>query len=139
MKVISKNDKITVISFEKTNMDINDYIKKIVLKLKRKYKIDIYGFYEINIYKNDKIGMIIDFIKEDDFDLFSDLLDFKINIIENADIYLKFNDYFLNKKEKFYILNNNYYININDISYKKFLNMIEFSELKYGSDIEISV
>ena len=134
MKVIKNKDMITVITFENYKLSIDDYIKKIILKLKKKYKVDIFGIYEINVYKNKKIGMIIDFIKEDDFGLFSDLLDFNINIIETSDIYLRFNDYFLETKEKFYLLDDNYYINIDAISYHKFLNMLEFSSFIYGEE-----
>ena len=137
MKVDSSKDKITIYTYKKEDSNnINDYIKELILRLKKKYKINIFGFYEINIYINDKVGMIIDIIKDDE-DYFYDLLDLKIKVYENSPVYLKFNDYFLNDEFKFKILDNYYYIDVENISKEKFLSMIEFCNLVYGEDLEI--
>ena len=135
MKVISSKDKISVIVFEKIDININDYIKRIILRLKQKYNFDIFGFYEVNVYKNKKIGTIIDFIKEDTSLLFSDLLDLNINIKENEEVYLKFADYIFSKQENVNIFDTSYYLNVNEISYKKFLNLVEFSSFIYGDEL----
>ena len=133
MKVIPKKDRITVYIITKENInDINEYIKKVILTLKRKYKIDIFGFYKINVYKNNKIGVLIDIIKEDDIDYFKDLLDLKIKVYENSKMYLKFNDYFLNEKKNIIIKNNNYYIDIDNLREKELIKMIEFCEILVG-------
>jgi len=133
MKVIPKKDRITVYIITKENInDINEYIKKVILTLKRKYKIDIFGFYKINVYKNNKIGVLIDIIKEDDIDYFKDLLDLKIKVYENSKMYLKFNDYFLNEKKNIIIKNNNYYIDIDNLREKELIKMIEFCEILEG-------
>ncbi len=136
MKIVSSEDKITVFIYKKENIkDINEYMKKLILKLKRKYQIDIFGFYSVKVYKNKKIGMIIELIKEDDIDFFTDLVDLKIKVYENSDIFLKFNDYFLKEKKSFYTLDNNYYIDINKITNKEFLSMIEFCNIIYGENL----
>jgi len=132
MKIITKKDKITVrIIKEEDINNINDYIKRIILTLKRKYKIDIFGFYRVDVYQNSKVGLIIDIIKEEDIDCFNDLLDLKVNIKKNSPMYLKFNDYFLNEKKDIQIIDNSFYISVDNITKKEMLEMIEFSEIVY--------
>ena len=136
MKVISSDGKITVFTQSVNDANINDYIKKIIIKLKRKYRISVCGFYQINVYKNSVVGMIIDIIKEDGIDYFNDLVDLKIKVYDDCDIYFSFDDYFFNNKRNFKIFNNKYYININDLSQKDFLLMTEFCNYVYGEKLE---
>lgn len=136
MKVVSSDDKITVYTVIKEDIDINEYIKNLILKLRKRYRISIMGFYQINIYKNSKVGSIIDLIKEDDMDYFNDLVDLKVKIYDDSNIYFCFNDYFLNIKKNFKLLNNKYYINIDDLSDKEFLLMTEFCNYVYGDELE---
>lgn len=137
MRIISSDDKISVFILEQINKEnINDYLKKLILTLKRRYRIDIFGFYKANVYINKKVGTIIELVRDDDFDLFNDLIDLNINIIDNADIWLKFNDYFLNEKEDIYICNENYYLSVQDISRHKFLRVIEFCDIVYGRELD---
>lgn len=136
MKFVSSDDTITIYIYKNEVIDdINDYMKKLILRLKRKFHIDIFGFYQANIYKNNKIGMIIDLLKEDDIEFFTDLVDLKIKVYENSNMYLKFNDYFFSEKKKVYVINGNYYINIDEVSKKDFLSMIEFGSIIYGEEL----
>ena len=136
MKIVSSTDKITVYMYKIETIDnINDYMKKLILKLKRKYHINICGFYKVNIYKNDKIGMIIDLLKEDDIDFFTDLVDLNIKVYENSDMYFEFNDYFLLEKKNICVINNCYYVDINSLSKKEILSMIEFCKIIYGEAV----
>ena len=136
MKIVSSEDKIIIFLYKNESItDINDYMKKLILKLKRKYRINICGFYSVTIYKNDKMGMIMELLKDDDIDLFTDLVDLKIKVYENSDVFLKFDDYFLCGKKKFYTFNNSFYIDINSITKKEFLSMIEFSSIIYGDKL----
>lgn len=138
MKVVTKDGKTTVYTFDSVNTNnINDYMKKLLLKLKKKYGMKFTGFYQINIYQNNLIGLIIDIIKDDDEDYFYDLVDLKIKVYEDSNIYLKFNDYFFNAKKELKILNNNYYILTNNIDKSDFMSMIEFGELIYGKEAEM--
>lgn len=136
MKVVFSEDKITVYTVIKEDIDINEYIKKLILRLKKKYRISILGFYQINIYKNSKVGAIIDLIKEDDMDYFNDLIDLNIKVYDNSDIYFVFDDYFFNIKKIFKLLNNKYYINIDELSKKEFFLMTEFCNYVYGDELE---
>ncbi len=136
MKVFSSDDKVTVFAYNMEDIEINDYIKGLILRLKRKYNINLFGFYQVNVYKNPKVGMIIDMIKEDGMDYFNDLVDLKIKIYDNSDVYYTFNDYFFNAKKDFKLFNNKYYINIDDLSEKEFLLMTEFCSCVYGDELE---
>lgn len=135
MKITSYENKITVYTYAIENTDaINDYIKKLILKLKKKYHLNIKGFYNINIYTNNKIGMIIDIVKDED-NFFYDLLDLKVKVYENSKVFFKFNDYFLNNKYDFIIFKDNYYIDIDNLNKQDILSMIEFCSLIYGEEL----
>ena len=137
MRIVSSVDKITIFIYKNEVIDdINDYMKKLILKLKKKYHLDIFGFYKVNIYKNNKIGMIIDLLKEDDIDFFTDLVDLKIKVYDDSNMYLRFNDYFFREKKKVYVINNNFYMNIDKLSNKDFFSMIEFCSVIYGDELE---
>lgn len=136
MKVVSSDDKITVYTYIMEDTEsINDYVKSLILKLKTKYKVNMLGFYQINIYKNNKVGMIIDIIKDDE-DYFYDLLDLKIKVYDNSPMLLKFNDYFFNNKKDVIVFDNNYYIKINDFNEKDFLSVVEFGSIVYGDELK---
>ena len=45
--------------------DIENYLKKLFLIIKDRYDIDISGMFEIDIYVNNKYGIVIDIFKED--------------------------------------------------------------------------
>ena len=137
MKVVTSEDKIIVYLYKKEIDDINNYVKKLILKLKKQYSIKMFGFYQINVFKNSNVGMIIEIIKEDSIDYFDDFIDLKIKVYDDSDICFVFNDYFLNEKKNIKILNNNYYVNVNELSYKDFLLMTEFCDYVYGSDLNM--
>ena len=138
MKIVSSNDKVVIFLYKNQSIvDMNDYMKKLILKLRRKYRLSICGFYSATIYKNDKIGMIIELLKDDDIDLFTDLVDLKIKVYDNSTIFLKFNDYFLLEKKKVFVFNNCFYIDINDLTKAEFLSMIEFCSIVYGNESKV--
>ena len=100
MRVVTSDDKTVVYVHRKDIKDINSYVKKLILRLKKQYGIKMFGFYQINVFKNFNFGMIIEIIKEDSIDYFNDFIDLKIKVYENSDIYFVFDDYFLNKNTK---------------------------------------
>ncbi len=139
MRIIADGDKLSIFALKKDDIDmdnINEYIKKLVLKLKRKYRRDISGFYDAFVYTNDKMGIIIDLVREEELDFFRDLVDLKIKVYSNSDIYLEFGDYFLLDKKNIYFWKDNYYVDLKDISDEEFLNIIEFSRVVYGDELE---
>ena len=80
-KIIDK--KISIIYLNNAYKEINEnnskeIIKEIILLIKKRYSYNIYGFYEVNIYKVKKISTIIIFKKRDNDELFYNTIDLKI-------------------------------------------------------------
>lgn len=140
MKIVSNGDAFTLFILGKYCTDIETIkkdIKNNIIRLRKKYRKNISGFYDVKVYINDKIGMILDFQKEDDLELFRDVIDVNVLICEDCRIFLKFNDPFLfDKMDKLFYLDNNYYIDINDVSLNEFYNVLEFSEFIYGDELD---
>lgn len=138
MKIISNGDKLSVFVINNKDIDLNNldmYMKELIIKLRRKYRKDIYGFYKVDVYVKDKIGMIIDFNLEEEIDFFRDLVDLKVVVHEEADVFLKFSDYFLFDKKKVYFFEGEYYVDIDDVSDKEFLEKFEFCDTVYGEEL----
>ena len=138
MKIISNGDKLSVFVINNKDIDLNNldmYMKELIIKLRRKYRKDIYGFYKVDVYVKDKIGMIIDFNLEEEIDFFKDLVDLKVVVHEEADVFLKFSDYFLFDKKKVYFFEGEYYVDIDDVSDKEFLESLEFCDTVYGEKL----
>ena len=138
MKIISNGDKLSVFVINNKDIDLNNldmYMKELIIKLRRKYRKDIYGFYKVDVYVKDKIGMIIDFNLEEEIDFFRDLVDLKVVVHEDADLFLKFSDYFLFDNKKVYFFEEEYYVDIDDVSDKEFLEKFEFCDTVYGEEL----
>ena len=138
MKIISNGDKLSVFVINNKDIDLNNldmYMKELIIKLRRKYRKDIYGFYKVDVYVKDKIGMIIDFNLEEEIDFFKDLVDLKVVVHEDADVFLKFSDYFLFDKKKVYFFEGEYYVDIDDVSDEEFLENLEFCDTVYGEEL----
>lgn len=138
MKIISNGDKLSVFVIDNKDIDLNNldmYMKELIIKLRRKYRKDIYGFYKVDVYVKDKIGMIIDFNLEEEIDFFKDLVDLKVVVHEDVDVFLKFSDYFLFDKKKVYFFEGEYYVDIDDVGDKEFLESLEFCKIIYGEEL----
>lgn len=138
MKIISNGDKLSVFVINNKDIDLDNldmYMKELIIKLRRKYRKDIYGFYKVDVYVKDKIGMIIDFTLEEEIDFFKDLVDLKVVVHEDVDVFLKFSDYFLFGDKKVYFFDGEYYVDIDDISDEDFLEKLEFCKIVYGEEL----
>ena len=138
MKIISNGDKLSVFVIDNKDIDLNNldmYMKELIIKLRRKYRKDIYGFYRVDVYVKDKIGMIIDFNLEEEIDFFKDLVDLKVVVHEDVDVFLKFSDYFLFDNKKVYFFEGEYYVDIDDLSDEEFLEKREFCKVIYGEEL----
>ena len=125
--VINKKVDFDIFSKEK----IEEFIKKIILKLRKKdYKIA--GFYNVKVYQNNNYGFIMGLEKESDLDFFPDLIDLKLNIFYDSDFYLEFDDYFfVDKYVDIFRLKDKWYLNIKDLSDKEFIQLSEFGNINY--------
>lgn len=137
MKIIWKGNDFTLFLYKKyEESNIKKNLKEILIKIRKKYYKKISGFYNVTIYPNDLIGMIIDFKKEDNFDFFSDITDLDINISKDKNIYLEFdNPCLINKDQKVYFYKEKYYLDLNKLKKEEYYKFLEFSKIRYGKEI----
>ena len=76
--------------------------------------------------------MILEMEKEDDIEFLRDFCDLKVVFFNNSKMLLKFGDYFLIEKNNVYYYDNNFYIDIDDLTDKEVTILSEFSEVIYG-------
>ncbi len=119
--------------------EIESYLKDLMIKLKKK-NYNISGFYNVKVYHNSNYGLIIKIIKEDDLELFKELIDLKISVYQDVNMYLEFDDYFLIKKyNDIYIsdMTNKYYINISKIKKQNIIKLSEFCNVLLEEDFKM--
>ncbi len=123
--------------------EISEYLKKVFLKIKDKYNIDIYGYYNVTIFLDNNYGMIIKLNHEDEYISYYDKqIEMKIVIadteifykIENINMLsneiLKLGELYLYKDELHFRL-------VKDISFMELGHLIENSRILYESTSEI--
>ena len=139
MKITINNENFIIYVNKKLiNYDINDknsiekYIKDLILKIRKIYKIKIAGYYTVKVYQNIKYGLIFDIKKEDELYFFPDLIDLKVSIEYNSKILLESDDYFIFNSNKVYIKDNKYYVNIKDLEETEINRLSEFCTIKYS-------
>ena len=96
-QLINKNKFIIYLNSSYMNLNkdnLYDSIKNILIKVRKKYAYDIYGYYDVNIYETKNLRTIIEFIKKDQDDYFKNNIDLKISYI-NKDFILRIDDYTL--------------------------------------------
>ena len=143
MKIVVLDDNFIIYKL-KNNLDIDNLskeeiernIKKILIYVKKRYLKSISGFYNVILYSNKKYGLILEVNKESDLDFFPDLVDIKLKIVSDFDIYLKFDDYFLIKDYEVYYYDNYFYVNIDDLSNKDIICLSDYYEITYGEGLD---
>ncbi len=114
MKLVMHKDNI-IVFLNKTyiqNIDLTDkssvekYLGKLILQIKRKYDIELYGYYNITLYVDMNYGIIINIKKEEleYLDYFNNELEMNIEVIEDSFLYqiediFSLDKYILNKFE----------------------------------------
>ena len=119
----------------KLNLDnielLSNDIKNLFIKLIRVYKLELSGLIEVTIYENVSYGYVLEIRKLDYFDYQDDIIDLKINILNDCDFYFKCDDYFLLQEyQNVYYKNNCFYVNIKDIN--NLLELIEHGNIVYN-------
>ena len=118
--------------------EIGEYLKKIFLNIKSKYSIDIYGYYDVVIYKDDNYGMIIK-LKRDELEYVSyydKQIEMKIMISENQ-VFYKINDIYdidsrVLAKSEIYLYKDELYLILTDkISFILLGTLIENSKIVF--------
>lgn len=94
-------DKIYLHTIDLTNQNlIEKKLIKLINKIQNKYKIDLNGYYNVFIYKDNNYGLIIDMQKEEleYLDYFNNQIEMNSEVIEDSFLY-KIEDIFrLDKK-----------------------------------------
>ena len=126
MKLIVKNTNLIYlvipINLITDNKDITiNKIKNIFLNYNKKYNLLEPGFYEVRVYNQKVVGTILLIEKIDTFD-FSEEIDLRITIKDKIKVYLELIDNldFPNYPKK---------IDIDNLSYREYLKLIEHSKL----------
>lgn len=152
MKIIQKDENELVFFIQKkiTNkIDFDDknnlenYFQDFFLKLKNNYKIEISGFYKINIYIDNCYGIIITMIKEDIdyFDYFSSNIDMQINKPFKTNFLYKIEDlFYINKttlkKMIIYFYKDSYYLKPKKNYKKELIKLLDFCEIIFDEKKE---
>jgi len=145
MKIIIDSEDSFVLFFNNFNekIDLNDNIeetfKKIFLRLKKYYDIEIYGFYNIIVYTDEYYGVILKAIKDKELDLFYNQIDMHV-IIEKCCFLYEVKDILLYKdmfdKINIYYHNNYFYIELKQkLKSKEMLKLIENSNIIYNEEV----
>lgn len=96
--------------------ELYDNLKKILINVREKYALNIFGFYEVDIFYVENYATILKFVKKDEDSIMYKNVDLKIIEHDSDNVYFKFEDFLLNKyfkKIRFY--NGYYYANVNDM------------------------
>ena len=142
MKIETDQSKIIIyLSFFDKNEEFDcseENFKELFLKLKKYYKLDLKGYYKINVYQDKKYGIVLDIVKEDIeyIDYFNSQVEMKIIFYEEDFLYLLNNVYDIDilKKGKIYQKKDIYFKIINSLSKKEMLQLLENSKLIYNPE-----
>lgn len=141
MKLIFKDNKIIVFLNKKLNLDktkLENYFKRLFLKIKDRYNLKLSGYYNINVYLDDYYGSIIEIENEDlDYYNYFNQVDMEIKLNKTTFLYEIDFDY-INKeileKTIVYKVNNKLYFKVKD---KNIVNkIIECSKIIYNEQVK---
>ncbi len=141
MKLISKDNKIIVFLYKRINfkqINLENYFKKLFIKFKEDYHIELNGYYSINIYIDKFYGSVIE-IENEDLDYYNYFNQIDMEVKLNDNVFLYEMDYeYLNKSiinnSNIYKLKDKLYIQVKD---NNILNKIlEYSNIIYGDKIK---
>ena len=147
--IIDENIVIFLDKLYLNNIDLKDYnliekkLIKLINKIQTKYLIDLNGYYNVYIYKDENYGIIIYMQKEEleYIDYFNEQLEFNIEVIEDSFLY-KIDDILRLEKpllNKFIIYKNkdNLYLKPKEkISNIELGIILENSEIIYGAQAD---
>lgn len=123
-------NKYYIKDFNKT--ELISTIKDLIIKINKRYRLNLRGFYKINVYPNKKIGACIDLIKIDENE-YSSGIDFRIVVYQNEIFYLELED--IEELESCTVgyYNEKFYINLDNI--KDINKYIDRSRVVYGEEL----
>ncbi len=132
MKIKYQNDVIIIylynyyLSIDKKDK-LHQEIKDLFVNLIKNYKLDLFGYFKVDIYNNKKYGSILEINK-----IFGDnneFIDLKIIIHHNTKFYLSMNEYYFLDINDVKYQNNKYLVDIENID--NLASFMEFGEIEY--------
>lgn len=108
-----------------------EVVKDVVKKLKR--KLNLKGFYKLKVFFNKVVGIFIRAIKVDEVE-YSNVLDLRVIVYTDQDIYFETDDYFMIKDVKnvrFY--KNKFYCLVDDIF--NIYKVVDWGRFIYGEEV----
>lgn len=150
MKIVNQDENCMTIFLNKNYIkdlnfdikkDLEDYFKKMFLKLKRHYDINISGYYNIEVYIDDNYGLIMKLNKEEIeyYDYFDNQIDMRIVIKNNKFLYRVMDPFIMNDilDHNIYLYKDRYYIDlINSVDEKIMMKIIEFSDILFDDEVD---
>lgn len=147
IKLLSENSFLVFVTNKipniKNDQELSDYLKNIFKIIKEKTKFDIYGYYEVLIYKDINYGLIIKLDKEEleYFNCYNKQIEMKIAIAEESNILYCIDDLEILKKiPKFriYLYKGKLYLElVSKIKYILLGELLEYSEVIFENVKEI--
>ncbi len=142
LTVYLNNKYLDKINFDLKN-NVEQQFKRLFIKIKNIYDIEMSGYYEVTVYLNDIYGMIIEIEKDDDeyVKLFGDTVDMKITFKFDSSIFYKLEEYktFDIDNYDLYYYNDVFYIelvNNDNLEYTEYLRLLENSSIIYGNELK---
>ncbi|MDD2470056.1 MAG: hypothetical protein PHI22_03935 [Bacilli bacterium] len=122
---------------------VEEYFRKLFINLKNNHSVDIYGYYNIMVYADNKYGLIIDVFKlnNDYFKLSNNKIEMKIMIDNENDFLYEIDDYFFIEPYKddiksIYYKDKKYYVELNDtVDDAFYLYLIEHSNIVFNDKV----
>ena len=133
MKVEYVYNKLIVYFREIINDDFEEFCQNIIDRLECNFNIVLKGFYDVNIYIDQRYGIVLEFIMEE-LDLYIDFSKVELHLIENNTKFLyEIFDILDVNVEKFYLYDGKYYINLDNVDNSN----VEFGRVIYKDTEEI--
>ena len=136
--------KVFLIKNQKNSVDyenkaeLKEFLKDILLGIKKNYHFQIYGFYEVKILVLGVLGYCLEFERIEE-DLFSSkTIDLKIVILLNSKVYLAFDDYeVVANYRPLYFWKNQYLISLEDLKEEDLYVLSEWYSLFFDEEEKI--
>ena len=125
-KYLFFTNKIYIFDEEK---DISMFLKDMFLMINEVYSLELFGYFKVDIFIDDKIGVFVEISKLDDYISYSKKIDTKVIINRNS-FYFKTNDLsMIYQYEPIYKKDNYYYVSTKDVD--NVLDLLDFCEIDY--------
>lgn len=129
---INESDYYLYVYNNKQRMEEKE-VKELLLDLQE--ELDLKGFYRVSV-SNKRIGTFIELFKISD-SYYKKVLDLKIIIDDEEEVYFKTRDYFIIKELNTIKYSDRYYYGLVDDSFDRVLEKVEFGKFIFGEELSV--